>query len=127
MEEKLWTREDELELEVLAQLGLQTGQVDECHSVYLSPTSCDSNKMRTCMIGAAMVGKFGDKELAYQRYRAGMSEMTGAEKFTEEGYIKMFSSILGINKHLLLRASYKHMGGVKIADQIEMLKTNCYN
>lgn len=123
--EKLWTREDELEFEALVQLGLQSGQVEECHSVYLSKTSSETNKMKACMIGAAMIGKFGDKDEAFRQHRNAFALVDFS--FNEADYIHKFSEMLGVNKHLLLRASYRHMAGITIDRQLSEIRANCYN
>lgn len=124
--EKLWSREDEKELEALVQLGLQTGQVEECHTVYLSNNSPDNSKIKACMVGTAMVGKFGDKDLAYSEY---MNAVRSVRPFAlnESDYIERFSKMLNINGNLLLRASYKHMSGVTIDHQLDQLRQNCFN
>ena len=123
---KPWTREDELELLALVQLGLQTGEVEECHTVYLSPWAATPNKMRACFVGTAAIGKFGSANMAYQQYRSGLMG-SNPFRFNEKEYIQLFAGMTGINSDLLLSASYKHMAGVKIADQVQMLQANCYN
>lgn len=125
---KPWTREDELELLALVQLGLQTGEVEECHSVYLSPFSQQPNKFRSCMIGAAMIGKFGGGQEAYQQFRNFFTtnNLDGIF-FSERLYVGFFSEATGINRDLLLRASSRHMANVKIEQQMFELQANCYN
>lgn len=122
---KPWTREDELELLALVQLGLQTGETEECHSVYLAQGGLQ-NRTKVCMIGAAMVGKFGSGCEAYQQFR-NIINSQGLRWHTEEEYMNSFSRALGINQNLLHTASYKHMAGVKIAEQLVALRHDCYN
>lgn len=131
MQAKPWTREDELELLALVQLGLQTGETEENHTVYLSQSSLTPGKTRACMIGTAVVGKFGSASAAYQEYRNKMGSRTNSGLafifHDEKEHINALSEMVGINSNLLLSASYKHMAGVKIAEQVELLRTNCYN
>lgn len=123
MNTKPWTREDELELLALVQLGLQTGEVEECHTRYIAPNPMTLNKTYACMIGTAMIGKFGSGSAAYAQFRSIIS----AGWHTEDDYLNSFAMLTGVNQALLCRASYKHMAGTKINDQIEALRANCYN
>src|SRR5689334_3278164 len=101
-----WSHEEELELAALVQLGVQAGVVED-HNIYLIPPSRNpGGETRGCLLGTAIVGKFGDPELAYDTYHTecitNRDERYGA-------YIGSFSKLFNISGALLRRASNKHM------------------